>query len=54
MYCAAEDTDYCDCCACENVDCICINKCKCNFKILCEGIQKAGNNIIIKILTSIL
>ncbi len=21
MYCAAEDTNYCDCCACKNIEC---------------------------------
>jgi hypothetical protein len=45
MYCAAEDADYCDCCACKNIECKCIKKCKCAFKFSCKGIQKAGNNI---------
>ena len=45
MYCAAEDTNYCECCACKNIECKCIKKCKCNFKFSCKGIQKAGNNI---------
>jgi hypothetical protein len=46
MHCAAEDTNYCDCCACKNIDCICINNFKFlyNFKILCKGIHKTGNN----------
>ena len=45
MYCAAEDTDYCDCCACKNIECKCVKKCKCAFKFSCKGIQKAGNNV---------
>ncbi len=45
MYCAAEDTDYCECCACKNIECKCIKQCKCTFKFSCKGIQKAGNNI---------
>ena len=45
MYCAAEDTDYCECCACKNIECKCVKKCKCAFKFSCKGIQKAGNNI---------
>ena len=36
MYCAAEDTDYCECCACKNIECKCVKKCKCNFKILMQ------------------
>ena len=27
----AEDTDYCDCCACKNIECKCVKKCKCNL-----------------------
>ena len=42
MYCAAEDTDYCECCACKNIECKCV---KCNFKFPCKGIQKAGNDV---------
>ena len=45
MYYASEDTDYCDCCACRNIECKCVKKCKCNFKFSCKGIQKSGNNI---------
>jgi hypothetical protein len=45
MYIAAEDTDYCECCACKNIECKCVKKCKCAFKFSCKGIQKAGNNI---------
>ncbi len=40
-----EDTDYCECCACKNIECKCVKKCKCAFKLSCKGIQKAGNNI---------
>jgi hypothetical protein len=24
MYCASEDTDYCDCCACKKIECKCV------------------------------
>ncbi len=44
MYCAAEDTDYCECYACKNIECKCVKKCKSNLKFSCKGIQKAGNN----------
>ena len=26
MYCAAEDTDYCECCSCKNIECKCVKK----------------------------
>ncbi len=45
MYCAAEDTDYCECCACKSIECKCVEKCKFSFKFSCKGIQKAGNEI---------
>ena len=45
MYIAAEDTDYCECCACKNIECKCVKNCKCAFKFSCKGIQKAGNNV---------
>ena len=45
MYCASEEIDYCECCACKNIEGKCIEKFKCNFKFSCKGIQKAGNNI---------
>ena len=54
MYCAAEDTDYCECCACKNIECKCIKKCKCNFKFSCKGIQKTGNNINYKSFENVL
>ncbi len=25
IYCAAEDADYCDCCACKNIECKIVN-----------------------------
>jgi hypothetical protein len=37
IYCAAEDTDYCECCACKNIECKCLKKYKCNFNISCKG-----------------
>jgi hypothetical protein len=45
MYCVSEETDYCECCACQNIECKCVEKCNCNFKFSCKGIQKAGNNV---------
>ncbi len=45
MYCAPEDKDYCECGACQNIECKCVEKCKCNFKFSCKGLQKAGNNV---------
>jgi hypothetical protein len=48
MYCAAEDTDYCECCACKNIECKCVKKCKCAFKFSCKGIKKQVTIVIIK------
>ncbi len=43
MYCAAKDTDYCDCCSCKNIEC------KCNFKFSCKGIQNQEKYKLYKI-----
>jgi hypothetical protein len=45
MYICSNLSDVCDCCACKNIECKCVKKCKCNFKFSCKGIQKSGNNI---------
>ncbi len=42
MYCAAEDADYCDCCACKNIECKCIKNVNAilNFHANFQNIQE--------------
>ncbi len=45
MYFASNKSEYCECCACKNIECKCVKACSCVFKYSCKGIQKKGNKI---------